>query len=57
MNYTDILDGGMITLATFCMNVLHPGFLLGNGRTWRHEERSQRTKNEDAELQIKQLDV
>ena len=25
----------MITLATYTLNFLHPGFLLGDGRTWK----------------------
>ncbi|GJE86154.1 RTA1 domain-containing protein [Phanerochaete sordida] len=33
--YFDWLDGGMITLATFTINIFHPGFLLGRGETWK----------------------
>jgi len=33
--YFDWLDGGMITLAIFTINFLHPGVLLGHGRTWK----------------------
>lgn len=25
----------MITLATYTLNILYPGFLLGDGRTWK----------------------
>ncbi|EKM61078.1 uncharacterized protein PHACADRAFT_83812, partial [Phanerochaete carnosa HHB-10118-sp] len=35
--YFDWLDGGMITLATYTTNLLHPGFLLGKGNTWKNE--------------------
>lgn len=31
----DVLDGGMITLAFYCMNIFHPGCLLGNGKEWK----------------------
>ena len=31
----DVLDGAMIVLATFTMNFLHPGLLLGRGNTWK----------------------
>ncbi|KAI0094861.1 RTA1-domain-containing protein [Irpex rosettiformis] len=30
----NVLDGAMITLATFTLNFLYPGFLLGKARTW-----------------------
>ncbi|KAI0692783.1 RTA1-domain-containing protein [Cytidiella melzeri] len=30
----NVLDGAMIVLATFTLNLFHPGFLLGNGRSW-----------------------
>ncbi|KAI0348094.1 RTA1-domain-containing protein [Trametopsis cervina] len=30
----NVLDGAMITLATFTMNFLHPGFLLGHASAW-----------------------
>ena len=36
----DWLDGGMITLAMFCLNFFHPGYLLGKRHVWlavRHE--------------------
>lgn len=33
----DWLDGGMITLATFTINIFYPGFLLGPGPTWKNE--------------------
>ncbi|GJE99943.1 RTA1 domain-containing protein [Phanerochaete sordida] len=32
--YFDWLDGGMITLATFTVNIFHPGLLLGRGNRW-----------------------
>ena len=31
---TDWLDGGMIVLATFTINICYPGFLLGRGDMW-----------------------
>lgn len=31
---TDWLDGGMITLAMFCLNFFHPGYLLGKRHVW-----------------------
>ncbi|KAH9912222.1 RTA1 like protein-domain-containing protein [Fomitopsis serialis] len=34
-HYFNWLDGGMITLAMFCLNVLHPGYLLGKRETWK----------------------
>ena len=33
--YLDVLDGGMITLAFYCMNLLHPGRLLGSREEWK----------------------
>ncbi|KAJ3488238.1 hypothetical protein NLI96_g2984 [Meripilus lineatus] len=33
--YFNVLDGGMITLAFYCMNIFHPGCLLGNGKEWK----------------------
>ncbi|KAI0954416.1 hypothetical protein AcV7_007655 [Taiwanofungus camphoratus] len=33
--YFNVLDGAMITLAMYTLNVLHPGFLLGPSATWR----------------------
>jgi hypothetical protein len=27
---TDVLDGGMVTLAIYTLNFFHPGFLLGH---------------------------
>lgn len=35
--YFDWLDGGMITLAMFTLNIFHPGFLLGHANTWKEE--------------------
>jgi len=35
--YFNVLDGGMITLAFFCMNIFHPGWLLGKG-PWAKQE-------------------
>ena len=35
-----MLDGAAITLATFTLNLLHPGFLLGKGNTWRREKKA-----------------
>ncbi len=35
--YEDVLDGGMITLATYTLNFLHPGTLLGGGREWKRD--------------------
>lgn len=35
--HIDWLDGGMITLATYTTNILHPGILLGKGNTWKNE--------------------
>ena len=37
LSYADVLDGAMITLATFTLNFLHPGWLLGEG-PWPNEE-------------------
>ena len=31
LNFTDWLDGGMITLAFFTINFFHPGLLIGPG--------------------------
>lgn len=31
----DWLDGGMICLAMFTMNIFHPGLLLGTADAWR----------------------
>ncbi|KAH9829049.1 RTA1 like protein-domain-containing protein [Rhodofomes roseus] len=33
--YLNWLDGGMITLAMFCLNLFHPGYLLGKRDTWK----------------------
>ncbi|KAI0093552.1 RTA1-domain-containing protein [Irpex rosettiformis] len=33
----NVLDGAMITLAVFTINIFHPGFLLGNGHEWRRQ--------------------
>ncbi|TFY57327.1 hypothetical protein EVJ58_g7087 [Rhodofomes roseus] len=33
--YFNWLDGGMITLAMFCLNLFHPGYLLGKRNTWK----------------------
>ncbi|THH01813.1 hypothetical protein EW026_g958 [Hermanssonia centrifuga] len=35
--YFNVLDGGMITLATYTLNFLHPGTLLGGGREWKRD--------------------
>ncbi|KIP03964.1 hypothetical protein PHLGIDRAFT_214753 [Phlebiopsis gigantea 11061_1 CR5-6] len=34
--YFNWLDGGMITLATFSINIFHPGFLLGKRHVWKN---------------------
>ncbi|KZT64812.1 RTA1-domain-containing protein [Daedalea quercina L-15889] len=34
-HYFNWLDGGMIALAMFCLNFLHPGYLLGKRHTWK----------------------
>lgn len=31
----NVLDGAMIALATYTINFLHPGLLLGPGRMWK----------------------
>lgn len=33
--FTDVLDGGMITLAIFTLNFVHPGRFLGSVDTRR----------------------
>lgn len=57
----DVLDGAMIVLATFTMNFLHPGFLLGNGSTWNHPQvqpsRSLETVTESPEKGVVKSDV
>ncbi len=30
----DVLDGAMIVLAMYTLNVFHPGFLLGRANVW-----------------------
>lgn len=32
--HVDVLDGAMITLATFTLNFLYPGILLGHSSKW-----------------------
>jgi len=35
--YFNVLDGGMITLAFYTLNIFHPGRLLGPGPAWKRE--------------------
>ena len=37
----DVLDGTMIVLAMFTLNILHPGLLLGRAYTWSSREPSE----------------
>ncbi|KAJ3488235.1 hypothetical protein NLI96_g2983 [Meripilus lineatus] len=34
----DVLDGGMITLAFYCLNICHPGVLIGPGNVWKRPQ-------------------
>ncbi|THH21776.1 hypothetical protein EUX98_g8284 [Antrodiella citrinella] len=34
--FFNVLDGGMVTLAFYCTNIFHPGWLLGRG-PWRQQ--------------------
>lgn len=36
-NYTDVLDGAMITLAMYTLNIFHPGILLRSPNIIRSE--------------------
>ncbi len=49
---SDVLDGSMITLATYCLNIFHPGPLLGSGKEWKRPRGAAETiKVEAAEKQ------
>ncbi|THH26450.1 hypothetical protein EUX98_g7737 [Antrodiella citrinella] len=38
--YFNVLDGGMITLAFYCINIFHPGWLLGHGPWAKQQEKT-----------------
>lgn len=47
--YFDWLDGGMIVLAMFAVNIFHPGFLLGPGKTWNAQMSAQTVNRAEAQ--------
>ncbi|TCD70330.1 hypothetical protein EIP91_003959 [Steccherinum ochraceum] len=48
--YFNVLDGGMVTLAFYCMNFFHPGWLLGHG-PWRQTKHNEYDDEEVPEKQ------
>ncbi|KZT30560.1 RTA1 like protein [Neolentinus lepideus HHB14362 ss-1] len=47
--YFNVLDGGMITLASFTLNFLHPGFLLGPSKALTDSKLEQEPKRESCQ--------
>lgn len=46
---SDVLDGGMVTLATFALNIFYPGILLGDGSQWKARRASKSQTSTDIE--------
>ncbi|KAI0748847.1 RTA1-domain-containing protein [Fomes fomentarius] len=44
--YFNVLDGAMIVLAMFTLNVFHPGFLFGKAHTWTSLSKAPRDSEE-----------
>lgn len=53
--YFNWLDGGMITLAMFCLNVLHPGYLLGKRETWKTSRGDSEKLNSEPATPVKMV--
>ena len=49
-HHVDVLDGGMIVLALFTLNIFHPGFLLTDDNIIH-------ARDEDSEIVITKKDV